>query len=176
MPCAWCGADGWCFCFSVVDVLGRRWLAFVLQEGATGPGAIMAVTGAAADARPPFPGLALRVGNGPRYTGRDFGASMSPPGIAPECIYASTPEQNGHMESFHKTLKKEYLWPREFAGLGDAQEAMRAAFDDYNNERMHSPLGYMTPSEFPGLWQQWQDDRSDAEPGKQRIIGGGKCE
>ncbi len=67
------------------------------------------------------------------------------------------------------------MWPREFESLEDAREAMRMAFDDYHNERIHSSLGYMTPSEFLELWQQCQVDRSGAEPRKQRIIGGGKC-
>lgn len=176
MSYIWCGTDGWCYCFNVVDVFSRRWVSFVLSDRATRHEAVMAVNNAVADARPPIPGLTLRVDNGSQYTSRDFRASMSSLGISLEYIYVNTPEQNGHIESFHKTLKKEYVWPREFENLEDAREAIRAAFDDYHNERLHSSLGYMTPSEFLELWQQWQDDRNGAETGKQRIIGGGTCE
>lgn len=86
--------------------------AFVLER-ATRLGAITVVNSAVADARPPIPGLTLRAGNISQYTSRDFRASMSSLGIAPEYIYTNTPEQNRHIELFHKTLK-EYVWPRAF--------------------------------------------------------------
>ena len=35
-------------------------------------------------------------------------------------LYVNTPRQNDHIESFHKMLKKEYVWPHEF---GDAEQA-----------------------------------------------------
>ena len=34
-------------------------------------------------------------------------------------------------ESFHKTFKKEYVWPREFVDIREAKEAMLVA-EDYN--------------------------------------------
>ena len=68
MSYIWCGADGWCYCFNVVDVFTRKWVAFVLQKRATRFGAIMAVNNAVADAKPPIPGLTLRVDNGSQYT------------------------------------------------------------------------------------------------------------
>ncbi len=35
-------------------------------------------------------------------------------GLKIEHIAVNTPEQNGHIESFHKTLKKEYIWSMTF--------------------------------------------------------------
>ena len=177
MSYIWCGVDGWCYCFNVVDVFSRKWLAFVLNDRATRFEAIMAVNNAMADAKPTIPGLTLRVDNGTQYTSRDFRASMSSLGIALEYIYVNTPEQNGHVESFHKTLKKEYIWPREFENLKEAQEVLDNAFEDYNNERIHSSLGYLTPSEFVELWeQQPQHDDGDDKSQEEHIIGGEKCE
>ena len=70
-----------------------------------------------------------------------------------EFIWKNTPEQNGHVESFHKTLKKEYIWPREFESYQDAEAALVEAFEDYNNDRIHSALGYLTPTEFATKWE-----------------------
>ena len=123
----------------MVDVFSRKWLAFVINDWATRFEAIMAVNNAVADAKPTIPGLTLRVDNGTQYTNRDFRASMSSLGITLEYIYVNTPEQNGHVESFHKTLKKKYIWSREFESFKDAQ-ALNNAFEDYN-ERIHSSLG-----------------------------------
>ena len=37
MSYVWCGVDGWGYCFNVVDVYTRQWLAFVLSSRATRP-------------------------------------------------------------------------------------------------------------------------------------------
>ena len=171
MSYIWCGTDGWCYCFSVVDVFTRQWVAFVLSDRATRHGAIMAINNAVAAAGPQ-PGLALRVDNGSQYTSREFRQSAASLGIRLEYIYVNTPEQNGHIESFHKTLKKEYVWPREFADMQEAREALQEAFEDYNGERIHSALGYITPSEFAELWQQCE---AEAVSRNKQIIGGEKC-
>jgi len=69
-------------------------------------------------------------------------------GIRHDFIWKNTPEQNGHIESFHKTLKKEYVWPHAFERFQDAEAALAHAYADYNNDRIHSALEYMTPNEF----------------------------
>ena len=158
MSYIWCGVDGWGYCFNVIDVFTRQWLAFVLADRATRHHAIMAVNDAVATANPPLPGLTLRVDNGSQYTSHEFRSSMAALNITLEYIYVNTPEQNGHIESFHKTLKKEYVWPREFANIQEAREAMLAAFDDYNHHRIHSALKYLTPSEFAAQYKQDSED------------------
>ena len=57
------------------------------------------------------------------------------------------------MESFHKTLKKEYVWPHEFASYQEAAQVLEDAFVDYNSERIHSSIGYLTPDEFVVQWR-----------------------
>ena len=175
MSYIWCGVDGWCYCFNVIDVFTRQWLSFVLADRATRHHAIMAVNNAVAssDSMPSLPGLILRVDNGSQYTSSDFRQSMSALGINLEYIYVNTPEQNGHIESFHKTLKKEYIWPREFADIQEARDTIQNAFEDYNHERIHSSLGYITPAEFAGLWQQRMTEMEETQ--REQIIGGEKC-
>ena len=56
-------------------------------------------------------------------------------------------EQNGYMESFRGTLKREHVWPHEFARFQDAEVVLARAFADYD-DRIHSALGYTTPNEF----------------------------
>lgn len=168
MSYIWCGKDGWGYCFNVIDVFTRQWLAFVLESRATRHEAIMAVNNAVADSNPTLPGLTLRVDNGSQYTSREFRSSMAALEITLEYIYVNTPEQNGHIESFHKTLKKEYVWPREFTNIQEAKEAISVAFEDYNNHRIHSSIQYLTPSEFA---EQYRQNARDAI-----YTGGKKCE
>ncbi len=47
--------------------------------------------------------------DGSQYTSKAFRKSMLTLGLKIEHIAVNTPEQNGHIESFHKTLKKEYI-------------------------------------------------------------------
>jgi transposase InsO family protein len=57
-------------------------------------------------------------------------------------------EQDGAIESFHRTLKKEHIWPYEFELFQDVERAIEVAFVDHNRNRVHFSLGYLTPSEF----------------------------
>ena len=89
------------------------------------------------------------------YTSHDFRTAVKSLGIGKhEFIWKNTPEQNGHVESFHKTLKKEYIWPREFSNYREAADTIAESFEDYNNERIHSSIGYKTPAEFAAEWRE----------------------
>lgn len=151
----WCGIDGWCYSFNVVDCFTRVWVSYVFDVGATRDVAISSIINAAAAEKPYCSKLRIRTDNGNQYTGHDFKSAVKALGIGKhEFIWKNTPEQNGHVESFHKTLKKEYIWPREFANYQEAKQALAEAFADYNNERIHSSIGYVTPAEFAAQWEE----------------------
>jgi len=40
------------------------------------------------------------------------------------------------------------IWPMDFANYQQAETAVKEAFTDYNQYRIHSSLGYLTPHEF----------------------------
>lgn len=150
----WCGVDGWCYCFNVIDCYTRKWITYAFDVDATRCVAIESITNAIAAEKPNCSRLRLRTDNGNQYTSRDFRKAVRALGIGKhEFIYKNTPEQNGHVESFHKTLKKEYIWPHDFANYQKAEQVIAEAFADYNNERIHSAIGYMTPVEFAAQWE-----------------------
>jgi putative transposase len=88
-----------------------------------------------------------------------------------EHIYYNTPEQNGHIESFHKTLKKEYIWSNDFQNYQEAESAIKDAFIDYNQNRIHSSLRYLTPYEFISKWKLQQQIIEGEEKKKVINIG-----
>jgi putative transposase len=147
-----CGVDGWCYLFNVLDVFSREWAGKEFSPTAVKDNAILSVENALVSHRQLDPTPRLRADNGPQYTSKVFGESMRVLGLKLEHIMYRTPEQNGAIESFHRTLKKEYVWPYEFESFQDAEKAIDAAFVDYNERRIHSSLGYLTPSEFLELW------------------------
>ena len=149
-----CGIDGYCYSFNVIDCFTRQWIAYSFGVNATRDVAITSITNAVAMAKPDCPKLRLRTDNGTQYTSHDFRKAVKALGIGKhEFIWKNTPEQNGHVESFHKTLKKEYIWPHEFKNYQDADKVLSAAFADYNTERIHSSIKYMTPVEFAAHWE-----------------------
>jgi transposase InsO family protein len=154
MTYVWCGIDRWCYLFNVIDVFHREWMGYAFDTSAVKENAIMSVNNALAPHDEVVPEeLTLRCDNGPQYTSHAFKNSMDALGLKLEYILYHTPEQNGFVESFHKTLKREYIWPREFGDYQEAEMAIAGAFTDYNTSRIHSSLGYLTPTEFLVRWK-----------------------
>jgi putative transposase len=163
MTYLWCGnSDRWSYLFNVIDVFHREWLGYAFERSAVKEHAIMSVNNALASHRDVVPTeLTLRCDNGPQYTSHAFKDSMDALGLRLEYILYHTPEQNGFVESFHKTLKREYVWPRDFGSHQEAEVAVGEAFTDYNQNRIHSALDYLTPCEY---LDAWKSGKITAEP------------
>lgn len=73
-------------------------------------------------------------------------------------IEPGKPVQNAFVESFNGRLRDECLNANWFLNLADARRKIQLWFKDYNNERPHSALAYLTPSEY-------------ARKQKSRIVG-----
>ena len=58
------------------------------------------------------------------------------------------PQQNGYNESFNGRLRDELLNETLFRSLPHARAALEAWRRDYNEERPHSRLGWMTPRDY----------------------------
>jgi putative transposase len=142
-----CGVDGWAYLFNVEDVVSREWVSYVFDKYAVKENAILSVEKAVIK-HPDALGLRLRTDHGSQYGSNAFKESMRILGIKQEFIAVNTPEQNGHMESFHKTLKREYVWTRDLQSFQEAAETIQEAYIDYNQHRIHSALDYQTPYEY----------------------------
>jgi transposase InsO family protein len=66
-------------------------------------------------------------------------------------------EQNGYAERVIRTIKEEEVYLNEYNSFEDAFEQIGSFIEDvYNKKRIHSSLGYLTPSEFEQQWQKQQ--------------------
>lgn len=63
-------------------------------------------------------------------------------------IKPGSPWENGHIESFHDKLRGEFLNRELFGTLAEACVLLESWRMEYNQERPHSSLGYLTPQEF----------------------------
>ena len=96
-----------------------------------------------------FPGEKPRIisDNGPQFIARDFKEFIRLCGMTHVRTSPFYPQSNGKLERWHGSLKRECIRP---ACPGDVQEARRrvaAYVDDYNQSRLHSALGYITPAD-----------------------------
>ena len=113
--------------------------------------AVESIVEAVAVAKPDCTGLTLQCDNGSQYTSKNFRKAISHLGIKMKYIWIHTPQQNGHIESFHNTLKREYIWPHDFANYQEAEATISEAYRDYNQNRLHSALKYVPPDRVPRI-------------------------
>lgn len=67
------------------------------------------------------------------------------------------PKENGYAERLMRTIKEEEVDLTEYEDLPDARRQLGRFLDDvYNTKRIHSSLGYLTPSEFEHRWMELQ--------------------
>lgn len=63
-------------------------------------------------------------------------------------------EENGYAERFMRTVKEEEVDLSDYRDFADAQKQIGQFIQDvYNQKRIHSALGYLTPAEFEADWQ-----------------------
>jgi transposase InsO family protein len=57
------------------------------------------------------------------------------------------PQSNGKIERWHKSLKGECIRPGTPLSLEDARRLVQGYVDCYNNVRLNSAVGYITPKD-----------------------------
>ncbi len=90
------------------------------------------------------------------------------PGGMPLSLVLRT--DNGDIESFHNSLKTDYIWTGDIETFGDAWKLNEYAFNDYNTMRPHSSISFLPPVEFERRWNEDEDFRKTfLEERKRRL-------
>ncbi len=90
----------------------------------------------------------LRSDNGPEFIARALRIWTLFNHSDTATIDPGKPWQNGSVESFHATFRRECLDAEEFAHLREARIVIEQWRWEYNTQRPHSSLGYRTPAEI----------------------------
>jgi len=100
-------------------------------------------------ARESFPGQSPRIisDNGPQFIAKDFKAFIRLCGMTHVKTSPYYPQSNGKIERWHKTLKSRCLRPKTPLSLEDAKRLVAEFVEYYNNVRLHSAIGYVTPKD-----------------------------
>jgi len=96
-----------------------------------------------------FPGVTPRIisDNGPQFIAKDFKAFVRLCGMTHVRTAPFYPQSNGKIERWHKTLKHECIRPRTPLSFDDAKQVVAGFVTHYNEVRLHSAIGYITPKD-----------------------------
>ena len=97
--------------------------------------------------------IKIRTDNGPQFIAKKLAEALKSLGIAHEFIETGTPQQNGHIESFHSTIARLVCNKNIFDDLNHAKDIFNDFFYAYNNIRAMKVLLYYPPLTFLKLWE-----------------------
>jgi len=98
--------------------------------------------------------LILRSDNDSRFIASAFREHLHLNFIDQQFIHPATPQQNGHIESFHSVVEELVCSKFDFEDIYEAREVFKRFFDTYNNRRTIKPLLYLPPSVFLKEWDK----------------------
>jgi transposase InsO family protein len=95
------------------------------------------------------PGLIHHSDQGVQYGSHEYTDLLKTNGIAISMARKGNPYDDAKAESFIKTLKYEEVYLCEYQNIHEARQRIDYFIGEvYNEDRLHSALGYLPPSEF----------------------------
>jgi putative transposase len=85
--------------------------------------------------------------NGPQFIAKDFKEFIRSAGMTHVKTSPYYPQSNGKIERWYKTLKGDCIRVKVPLSLDDARRIVADYVAHYNNVRLHSAIGYLTPKD-----------------------------
>ena len=85
---------------------------------------------------------------GSQYAAQAYRALLGEHSLIGSMGRRGNPYDNAMMESFMKSLKVEGVYPMAFESAEDVAEHLPRFIDSYNERRLHSALGYLSPNRY----------------------------
>lgn len=132
-------------CLNIVDDFTKECLAIEVDTSLPGQ-RVVNVLQRLADSR----GLprSVTIDNGPEFAGKALNEWAFRQGLRVSFIQPGKPRQNAYVESFNGKFRDECLNEHWFLSMRHARAVIEDWRQEYNSERPHSSLGYLTPNQF----------------------------
>jgi putative transposase len=136
----------------IIDAFSRRVIGWALDCSLEDDLPLQALH-LALQQRQPAVGLVHHSDRGSQYASQDYTNLLKAHGCRISMSHKASPWENGGCESWMKTLKYEEVFRQEYRDLAEARSCLERFIDKvYNQQRLHSALGYRPPVEFEQAW------------------------
>ena len=131
---------------AVLDGASRYLIAWSLRESMTETDVEIVLQ----QAREKFPDARPRIisDNGPQFIAKDFKEFIRVSGMTHVRTSPYYPQSNGKMERWNGSIKSECIRPGVPLSRDDAERLIAQYIAVYNDQRLHSSLGYVTPKDM----------------------------
>ena len=85
--------------------------------------------------------------NGPQFIAKDFKTFIALCGMTHVRTSPYYPMSNGKLERYHRSIKSECIRTKTPLSLDDARRIVQIYVQYYNDERLHSAIGYIAPKD-----------------------------
>lgn len=132
----------------VVDLCSRMAVGWALDTSAR-TALVTTAMKRAVRRRRPQRGLIFHSDQGTQYNSKRFRAQLRVLGVRQSMSRRANCWDNSPIESFFGTVKKELVYTRTWVSRTELERALhRYIRDFYNRDRIHSTLGYVSPTEY----------------------------
>ncbi len=143
-------AEGWLYLCVVIDLYSRKVVGWSMSTRLKTDLVLQALMMALMRRKPPE-GMIFHSDRGSQYCSHAFRGRLARYRLRQSMSRKGDCWDNAPAESFFKTLKTELCGDRAFQSRRTARVAIFEYIEVfYNRFRLHSTLGYMTPSEYEG--------------------------
>jgi putative transposase len=140
--------QGWLYLAVVLDLCSRKVVGWGADDHMRSELCAAALNNAVAD-RTPDAGLIHHSDRGVQYACDDYQLLLKKNGMTCSMSRAGDCYDNAPVESFFATLKTECVHLHHYATRGEARQSLFEYIEVfYNRRRLHSSLGYRSPSQF----------------------------
>jgi len=132
----------------ILDGFSRKAVGWSLERTLATRLALAALEQAIAT-RKPASGLVHHSDRGVQYASEEYVGVLERHGMIPSMSRPANPYDNASCESFLKTLKREEIYANQYPDLDHLRTNIEEFIQRYyNQQRLHSALGYRSPEEF----------------------------
>ncbi|MDD2351676.1 MAG: DDE-type integrase/transposase/recombinase, partial [Synergistaceae bacterium] len=112
--------------------------------------------------------IEVRNDNGPQFASKVIRQFFELNYLDQVFTHPYTPQENGHIESFHSILSKA-IGSQVFWDLPELETFLTLFYEKYNNHRIHASIANLSPRLFWNLWEEGKISRTVLKNKKVRF-------